>query len=882
MDSIFRFFRKLGILLHREKFRSGLEEEMAFHHEQREKELRAEGMSAESAHYAAIQEFGNALQMKEQSREIVGFWFETVLQDFRFALRQLRKNPGFTCTAICMLALGMCASVAIFAFVDAALIKPLPYANPTRLVGVTESIPMIPRARLSYLDYLDWKKLNNVYSSLDVWEGDSYLLTTPAGAQTAPGARVSDGFFRTLGIAPMLGRDFYAGEDLPSAPRTVMLTYAAWQERFGARPDVIGQSVVLSGVSYTIIGVLPRTFHFAPRERAEFWTTLHASSECDLRRSCHPFDGIARLKDGVSVETALADTKAIAAQLENQYPDSNRGQGASVVPLSDVIVGDIRPILLVLLGGAGLLLLIACVNVTSLLLVRSESRKREIAVRSALGASSARLVRQFATEGLLLVALGGALGLASAAWVMQLLTRLIPAKMMSGMPYLQGLGLSIRVVMFASAIAGLAAILFSFTPAWRLSVFQLRESLTEGGRGSSGTLWMRFGSNLVVVELAIAMVLLVGAGLLGKSFFNLLHIDLGFQPDHLATLSIEVPEASYGKEEQAVALGRQIVRRIGNLPGVESVGLSHRGIPLDGNGNTDWIRFVGRPYHGEHNEVNGRSVSSDYFATLHARLIRGRYFTDAEDASKPNVVIINQTLARQYFPDEDPIGKKIGDDNLSPASIREIIGVVDDIREGSLDSQIWPAFYYPFNQGPDSSFSIVVRTSQAEASTLVTLDATIHQIDADIATAGEATMNDKIINSQSAYLHRSSAWLVGGFAALALLLSVVGLYGVVAYSVSQRTREIGIRLALGAQRSAVYQLVLKEAAWLTAVGIGIGLLCSVAAATLMRGLLYGVGSWDIPTLAVVAVVLAFSALMASYIPASRAASVDPVEALRAE
>jgi len=280
--------------------------------------------------------------------------------------------------------------------------------------------------------------------------------------------------------------------------------------------------------------------------------------------------------------------------------------------------------------------------------------------------------------------------------------------------------------------------------------------------------------------------------------------------------------------------------------------------------------------------VNGRSVSSDYFATLHARLIRGRYFTDAEDASKPNVVIINQTLARQYFPDEDPIGKKIGDDNLSPASIREIIGVVDDIREGSLDSQIWPACYYPFNQGPDSSFSIVVRTSQAEASTLVTLDATIHQIDADIATAGEATMNDKIINSQSAYLHRSSAWLVGGFAALALLLSVVGLYGVVAYSVSQRTREIGIRLALGAQRSAVYQLVLKEAAWLTAVGIGIGLLCSVAAATLMRGLLYGVGSWDIPTLAVVAVVLAFSALMASYIPASRAASVDPVEALRAE
>jgi macrolide transport system ATP-binding/permease protein len=881
MDSIVRFFRKLGILLQREKFGRELEEEMAFHREQREKELRAEGMSAESAHYAAIREFGNALQLKEETRETAGFRFETALQDFRFALRQLRKNPGFACTCISMLALGMCASVAIFAFVDAALIKPLPYVNPDLLVGVTESTPMISRANLSYPDYLDWKRLNTVFTSMDVWTGDGYLLRTPEGTQTALGARVSDGFFRTLGIAPVLGRDFYAGEDLPAAPRVVMLSYAAWQKRFGGRSDVVGQTVILSGVSYTIIGVLPADFHFALRERAEFWATLHASSECDLRRSCHSLEGIARLKDGASLQSALADMKSIAAQLERQYPDSNRGQGASVVMLSQVIVGDIRPILLVLLGGAGLLLLIACVNVTSLLLVRSESRKREMAVRSALGASSTRLVRQFATEALLLVAIGSALGLVSAAWAMRLLTRLIPADMMSGMPYLQGLGLNVRVVAFACVIASFAAILFSFTPTWSLSLWDLREGLTEGGRGSAGTLWRRLGSNLVVLELATAMVLLVCAGLLGQSFYRLLQVDLGFQPDHLAILLVSAPESTYAKNEQVATLGRQVVTSIASLPGIKSVGISSR-IPLSGNGNTDWIRFVGRSYHGEHNEVNQRDVSPAYFTTLQAKLLRGRSFNDADDTSRANVVIINRALAKHYFPNEDPIGKQIGDNDLSPKSIREIIGIVDDIKEGPLDSEIWPAVYYPFNQSPDTFFGVVVRTSQAAQSVLPAVDATVHQIDPNLGTAAEQTMTDRANESQTAYLHRSSAWLAGGFAAVALLLSVVGLYGVVAYSVTQRTREIGIRMALGAQPGAVYRLVLQEAVWLTAGGVTIGTACAVAAATLMRGLLFGVRSWDLPTLAVVAVVLGSSALLASYAPARRAASLDPVEVLRAE
>ncbi|HEV2381808.1 MAG TPA: ABC transporter permease [Terriglobia bacterium] len=870
-------------LVSRRDFEQDFEQELDAHLALLTEENIRRGLSPEEARRAARLRLGGVTQLRETHRELHGLpWIETLAQDIRYALRVLGKNPGFTVVAVLVLGVGICASVAIFAFVDAALIKPLPYPNPARLVAVTESVAMFPRANLSYPDYLDWKRLNKVFTSLDAWAGTGYLMKTPAGTEPVMGARVSDGFFRTLGITPALGRDFYAGEDLPSAPNAVMLSYTAWQKWFGGRRQVVGQAVTLSGVSYNIIGVLPRDFQFAPRGGAEIWATLHASDSCALRRSCHNLDGIARLRDGVSVQAALADMTSIAQQLEKQYSDSNRGQGASVVPLSEAIVGDIRPILLVLLGGAGLLLLIACVNVTSLLLARSESRRREIAVRGALGASFARLVRQFATEAFVLVVAGSVLGLLSAGWAMQLLARLIPPYMTDEMPYLRDLGLNFHVVAFACAIALLAGALFAATPSLRLSVSEMREGLVEGGRGATGALWRRFGANLVVVELAIAMVLLVGAGLLGKSVYRLLHVELGFEPDHLAALYVVVPEVRYGKDPQVVALGRQIVSGIASLPGIKSAGIASR-IPLSGNGNTDWIRFVGRPYSGEHNEVNQRDVSSGYFTTLQAKLLRGRYFTDAEDASKPHVAIINRAFQRKYFPPgEDPVGKQIGDTDLSPKSIKEIIGVVDDIREGSLDSDVWPAEYLPINQSPDTFFAVVARTSQAEASVLPALAAAIHQIDADIGTASEQTMTQRANDSETAYLHRSSAWLVAGFAALALLLGVVGLYGVIAYSVSQRTREIGVRVALGAQSSSVYRLVLKEAGWLAALGIFLGLVCSVAAATLMRKLLFGTQATDVPTLAAVAAVLAVSALAASYIPARRAVKVDPVVALRYE
>src|SRR5260370_908373 len=438
-----------------------------------------------------------------------------------------------------------------------------------------------------------------------------------------------------------------------------------------------------------------------------------------------------------------------------------------------------------------------------------------MAVRGALGASRTRLIRQFATEGVLLVIARSVLGILGGPGTMQILKGMMSQDVLEYMPYLQTLGLSLHVLEFAAVLSIGAVVLFSITPMVRLPLRQLREGLTEGGRGYAGTLWRRFGANLVVVELALAVVLLVSAGLLGKSLYRLLHVEIGFQPEHLATLSVALSDADYSKEQQQVAAERQITNRVANLPGVESVGVTSM-LPVSHNGNTVWIRLVGRPYDSEHNEVNRREVSPTLFTTLRAKLSRGRYFTELDDTSKPRVVIVNQAFARKYFPGEDPVGEKIGDASLSPESIAEIVGVVEDVKDGSLDSEIWPAVYYSFNQSPDTYFSLVVRTSQSEQSLLPAMVNVVRQIDPGIGTLDETTMPARITNSPTAYIHRSSSWLAAAFASLALLLGVVGLYGVIAYSVGRRTREIGVRIALGAQRSSVYQLVMKEAACLTA------------------------------------------------------------------
>lgn len=840
------------------------------------------GMPPKEARRQAILKLGGIEYTKQAHREGRTIPFlETLLQDIRYSLRQLRRSPGFTATAILMLALGIGACVAIFAFVDAALIQPLPYANPARLADVAEHGASFSRSNLSYLDYVDWKRLNKVFSSLEVYTGSGYLLKTPTGVEPVPAARISDGFFRALGVRPILGRDFYSGEDQPNAAATVILTYGAWQRLFGGRKDAIGQTVTLSETPTTIIGVLPEDFQFAPRGSAELWTTLHQLSNCEKRRSCHNLYGIGRLKDGVSFKTAQTEMATIAKQLEIQFPGSNRDQGAHIAPLSDLIVGTIRPILLVLLAGACLLFLIACINVASLLLVRSESRRREFAVRSAVGASAGRLARQFITEGLVLVSVGTLSGLLIGTVAMRLMLSLVSKNMLSSMPYLNHLSIGSHVLGFTMVIAFLSAAVFSLTPMLRLPTASMREALNEGDRGSVGTLWRRMGANLVVLELTIAVVLLVAAGLLGKSFYRLLHVDLAFDPSNLATVIVELPEQTYNKSETIKAITHKIIDRVAALPGVTSVGTTNE-LPATYNGNTNWIRIVGHPFHGEHNEINSRQISSGFFNTIRASLVRGRFITDQDDSTRSRVSVINKAFAEKYFPGEDPIGKKYGNGDLNPDSLREIVGIVDNIRESSLEEDIWPAEYTPANQEADSELILVARTSGDDKSLLPALSAAIRQIDPGIGTTNEQTMLQHINNSQTAYLHRSAAWLVGGFAALALLLGVVGLYGVIAYSVSQRTREIGVRMALGAARATVYQLILKEAGRLTIVGIIAGILCSIASTSFLRKLLFGVRSWDLATLAAVIFLLGLAALLASFIPAHRAASINPVEALRSE
>ena len=860
-----------------------LSETIREHLEEKIADLMDRGMTREKAERAARHEFGNVTLIEERSRE-VWQWpiLESIFADFRYTLRQLYRAPGFAVTATIVLALGIGASVAIFAFVDAALLEPLPYADPNQLMAVNESSAKSPLWPLSYPDFVDWQRMNKSLSSLDVFTWAGFLVRGREGAEPVTAGRVSGGFFRTLGVRPILGRDFAVGENRLDGPNVTLLSYSAWLRRFGRRNDVVGQTVSLDNTAYTILGVLPRSFSFALAGNAEFWVPINTLSPHEQTRNFFNFFGVGRLRDGVSRQTAQAEMTAIEKQLQKQYPNQGRDLTAQVVPLADVFVGNVRPILLTLLGGAVLLLVIACVNVASLILVRSESRRREVAVRGALGATRGRLVRQFAVEGLLMAAAGGLCGVLVAAALMRLLAKLVPKDMAAKMPFLDGANLNAHTAVFACAVALGAALLLAGTATARLSFQKVRDGLAAGDRGAASRLWQRLGANLVVVELAIAVVLLAGAGLLGKSFYRLLHVPLGFDPNQVATVRVIAPDQIYkGGKGRLAGFSREIVQRVKSLPGVESVGMTSL-IPAQCDCATDRIHFPPRPYHGEHNEVDERHVSMGYLPALKAALVRGRFFTEDDDGTKPGVAVINEALARKFFPGEDPVGQKIANDEGGRDTEWQIVGVVSDIHEGALDAPVAPTEYFPLSQTGDGSFTLVVRTRQDAAALLPELVAVLHQIDTNLGVSDEGTLLAKIEGTQSALLHRFAAWLIGGFAGVALLLGVVGLYGVIAYSVSQRTREIGVRMALGAQRNAVYGLVMRQAGWLTVTGLTLGLAGAVGVASLIRKILFGVAAWDAVTLAAVAAVLGAAAMAASFAPARRAASVDPVQALRSE
>jgi predicted permease len=860
-----------------------LSEMIREHLEEKIADLTEHGMTPEQAELTARREFGNVTRIEQRSRE-VWQWsaLESIVADLRYTFRQFHRAPGFAGTATLVLALGIGASVAIFAFVDAALLEPLPYADPNRLMAVNESSAESPLWPLAYPDFLDWQRMNRSLSSLDVFTGAGFLVRTSEGMEPVTAGRVSGGFFRTLGVRPIFGRDFAAGEDRLGGPNVVLISYGTWLHRFGGRNDIVGQTVSLDNTAYTVLGVLPRTFSFALAGNAEFWVPISTLSSHERTRNFFNFFGIGRLRDGVSRQTAQAELTAIEKQLQKQYPNQGRNLTAQVLPLTEVFVGDVRPILLTLLGGAVLLLVIACVNVASLVLVRSESRRREVAVRGALGATRGRLARQFAVEGLLMAAAGGLSGVLVAAALMRLLGKLVPKDMAANMPFLGGVNLNLHTAIFACAVVLGAALLLAGTVTARLSFQNVRDGLAAGDRGAAGRLWQRLGANLVVVELAVAVVLLAGAGLLGKSFYRLLHVPLGFDPNQVATVRVIAPDQIFKSGNARMAeFSREIVERVKSQPGVESAGMTSQ-IPAQCDCATDRPHFPPRPYHGEHYEVDERHVSPGYLPALKASLLGGRFFTEDDDGTRPGVAVINDSLARKFFPGEDPVGQKIANDEGGRDTEWEIVGVVSDVHEGALDAPVAPTEYFPLNQTGDSSFTLIVRTRQDATALLPELVRMLHEIDPNLGVSDEGTLLAKIEGTQTALLHRFAAWLIGGFAGVALMLGVVGLYSVIAYSVSQRTREIGVRMALGAQRTAVYGLVMRQAGWLTLTGLTLGLAGAVGSATLMRKLLFGVAAWDAITLAAVAGVLGAAAMAASFVPARRAASIDPVEALRSE
>ncbi len=801
------------------------------------------------------------------------------MRDLRFAIRQLLRYRGFAATAILVPALGIAASVALFGFVDAAMIKPLPYAEPSRLVNLFGTLPGLARGGgVSYLDFLDWRQRSHALSALaafDVRAG--FTLVGTAERERVPGLRVTSGFFRTLGVTPLVGREFATDEEGPAAPPTAMISYSAWHTRFGGSPNVIGQTVALQSSwlgeaePHVIIGVLPADFQFPMSEHAEFWTTIRKSQVCWDVRSCRSLQVIGRLASGISPQAAAAEMTSIIEQLRREYPASYRdAEVAKLVPLREVMLGDVGRVLLMLLAGALLLLVIACTNVMSLVLARTDSRAREIAIRNALGASSWRLVAQFATEAIVLAGTAAIFGTALALLGMQFLSSLLTADMISRMPYLQGFGFNVRLALFAAAVAIVVALVFALTPLARMSLSGTLGGLADGARGTGGRMWRRLGAPLVVAELGLAIVLLVGAGLLGKSLYRLIHVGVGFNTENLATMSVSLASGMSARE---------IADRVAALPGVQSVGYADL-LPLSAGlapASSFWV--IGR---ADEDQLKGgwpvRRVSANYFTTLQAPLLRGRNFTEAEVAQARLVMIINESTARRCFPNQDAIGQSIAFGSAASPR-REIVGIVADIKDGPPETPPHPSAYVPFDQ---PAFAMAIRLSPSEHTLPAAIRAAILEIRPDAQVGGLTTMAERVNRLPSTAMHRSTAWLIGSFAAVALVLSVVGLYGVVAYSVGQRTREIGVRIALGAERETVYRLVLGEAAWLACLGAGLGTIAAVLTARTMQSLLFNVSSWDPLTLIGAGSALVVSALLASYVPAHRAASVNPIDVLRTE
>jgi putative ABC transport system permease protein len=798
----------------------------------------------------------------------------TLLQDLRYGVRMLLKNPGFALVAVIALALGIGANAAIFSVVNAVLLRSLPFNDPDRLIVLKENKPpQFPEFSVAPGNFLDWQKQNTVFEKLAAIRGFSYNLVDTGEPERLRGARVSAGLFEMLGVKPSQGRTFAAEEDQPGRDTVVILSHSLWQRRFGADPNILGRTLTLNAATYTIVGVMPPDFQFPDRETELFTPVAFDSKQAD-QHGAHYISAIGRLKPGVSIEQARTEMSAIAARLAQQYPDSNTGWGVSLFKMQEYESRDIKPALLILLGAVALVLLIACANVANLLLARATARQREIAIRTALGASRWRVIRQLLTESVLLALIGGGIGLLLAVWGVDLLLALAP----EDLPHVKGGTVDARVLGFTILITLLTGVVFGLAPALQSSRPNLNETLKEGGRGTTVG-HNRVRSSLVITEVAVALVLLIGAGLLIRSFYRLQQVDPGFNPRNALAVALSLPAKKYPEEEQNARFYTQLIEKVSALPGVVAVGAT-QSLPI----HDDYVlgfNIQGRAPDapGEEPSTNYYAVSPGYFKAMGIPLLRGRLFTVQDTKDTPRVAVINETMAKKFFPNEDPIGKGINVTN-GPERFREIVGIVGDVKQYGLDQPTTAQTYEPYLQTPFQGMTLIVRTEGNPTGLTANVRSQVLSIDKEQPVSRIRTLEQVI--AESVAKQRFAMMLLGIFALVALVLAGVGLYGVMSYAVTQRTHEIGIRMALGAQQRDVLKLVVGQGMILALVGVLLGLLASLALTRVMTTLLFGVSATDPLTFLAIPALLAAVALLASFMPARRAMKVDPMIALRYE
>ena len=811
---------------------------------------------------------------------------EKLLQDLRYGARMLAKNPGFTLVAVVTLALGIGANTAIFSVVDRVLLHRPPYKDPERLVMVwgynqqhDEGITPVSPA-----DFEDWRKLNTVFEDLSASRDAGYSLTGMGEPETINGYRFAGNFFRVMGVNAAIGRTFAEEDDTAGSERVVILSHKLWQRRFGGDPSVVGRSITLSGNPYTVIGVMPAGF--AHPQTTELWTPLKLSTappQVLANRQRRFLRVMARLKPGVTLKQAQSEMDQIALSLQQENPQTNAGEGAKIESIQEGYAGDARTPLLVLLGAVGFVLLIACANIANLFLARAASRQREIAIRLALGAGRGRLIRQFLTESVLLSLLGGASGLVLTLWSTGLLVSLFPKNIANlNLPQVDDIPINGRVMGFAILVAMATGIIFGLVPALQSAKVDLNNTLKEtGGSVAAGLRSGRFRGGLVVTEVALALVLLIGAGLMIKSFWRLQRADLGLDPQNVMTMEVLLPDYKYDQPQKRDAFLQNAMRRIENLPGVQSAGAINF-LPLTGFWGTSTFTIEGRPMPapGEEPEVDNRIVTENYFRTMGMRLLKGREFTERDSGNAPHVVVINETAARRFFPNEDPIGKRINLGDTSEPNVTEIVGVVNDVKAFGLEEETHADLYRPFAQAPFPLIAFAVRTEGDPNSIAAAVRGKIWEIDKDQPVFKVISMEQ--LAAESITLRRVSMLLVVAFAVLALVLAAVGVYGVISYSVSQRTHEIGIRMALGAQGRDVLKMLVKEGMSLALIGVGLGLGAGIVLTRFIASVLYGVSANDPATFVLVPILLIGVAMAGCFIPARRATKVDPMIALRYE